>query len=65
MLKKKIDYGGIKMGKRNNQEKRFMKQVKGVIKDNRENELEDGESEPDKIEQHEEEEEEEDEPEIV
>lgn len=45
MLKKKVDYGGIKMGKRSNQQKNFMKQIVGLMKENKENELEDQESE--------------------
>ena len=38
LLKKKIDYGDIKMQQRNNEEKKFIKGIVGLMKDNKDKE---------------------------
>ena len=38
LLKKKIDYGDIKMQQRNNEEKKFIKVIVRLMKDNKEKE---------------------------
>ena len=38
LLKKKIDYGDIKMQQRNNEEKKFIKGIVRLMKDNKEKE---------------------------